>query len=156
MATVVTNKKPTVLGKPNRIMFDVLKEYHNLSEDRTCMIGDRLDTDIRFGIESKMKYTMVVLSGITQKDDLVVCGDPDRCKSKMPLPSFYCQSLSSLASFLWSCIFSIFFSSIFDHIFSIFKIDLYFDWLCESTFSLDLQNYKFNIGLRLIQAQTYT
>ncbi|ORX72206.1 HAD-like protein [Linderina pennispora] len=40
-----TQKTPMVMGKPNQPMLDcVMRKYH-LDAARTCMIGDRLDTD---------------------------------------------------------------------------------------------------------------
>jgi ribonucleotide monophosphatase NagD (HAD superfamily) len=77
-------------------MFDILKKYHGLDESRTMMIGDRLDTDIAFGIKSDMKYTMAVLSGVTCEQDLVGTND----KKESLLPNFYCQSLLDFANFI--------------------------------------------------------
>ena len=33
------------------------------------MVGDRLDTDIRFGVEGKLGGTLLVLSGISSLED---------------------------------------------------------------------------------------
>ena len=41
-------RDPIILGKPHRTMFDVLASTHNLDPTRSCMVGDRLDTDIAF------------------------------------------------------------------------------------------------------------
>ena len=41
-------REPIILGKPHRTMWEVLASAHNLDPARSCMVGDRLDTDIAF------------------------------------------------------------------------------------------------------------
>lgn len=41
----------------------------HIEPQRTCMIGDRLDTDIPFGIKGGLK-TLLVLSGVSNEQDL--------------------------------------------------------------------------------------
>lgn len=66
---LTTGMKPYYIGKPNPlIMRTALKKIHCRRED-TVIIGDRMDTDIIAGIESEIE-TVLVLSGITQKEDL--------------------------------------------------------------------------------------
>lgn len=41
-------REPITLGKPYPTMWEVLAKTHCLDPYRSCMIGDRLDTDIAF------------------------------------------------------------------------------------------------------------
>ena len=34
--------------------------------ERTCMVGDRLDTDIKFGMDGGLGGTMLVMTGVTK------------------------------------------------------------------------------------------
>jgi 4-nitrophenyl phosphatase len=53
-----------VIGKPKTIMGDTLKERFNAGSKKFLMVGDRLDTDICFGLNNEFN-TMLVLSGET-------------------------------------------------------------------------------------------
>ena len=64
-----TGKKPTVIGKPNRPLFDSALEVLNASPDNTAMVGDRLATDIAGARNAGLK-TILMLSGITKEEDL--------------------------------------------------------------------------------------
>jgi 4-nitrophenyl phosphatase len=57
------HRKPIVLGKPHQTMLDCIIDKNHLIRHRTCMIGDRLDTDIAFGKTGDIK-TLLVLTGI--------------------------------------------------------------------------------------------
>jgi 4-nitrophenyl phosphatase len=57
-----TGRNPIVLGKPHATMLEVILNVHHLDPKRTCMIGDRLDTDIQFGINGGCS-TLLVLTG---------------------------------------------------------------------------------------------
>ncbi|KAI9145932.1 HAD-like domain-containing protein [Paraphysoderma sedebokerense] len=61
-----TNRTPIVLGKPHKTMLDCILAKYHLNPNRTCMIGDRLDTDIQFGISGNIK-TALVLTGVTKE-----------------------------------------------------------------------------------------
>lgn len=66
---LATGRTAYFIGKPNPlIMRHSLKKLRSRRED-TVIIGDRMDTDIIAGIESEIE-TVLVLSGITSKDDL--------------------------------------------------------------------------------------
>ena len=60
------------------------------------MVGDRLDTDIRFGADNGMR-TVLVLSGVTTREQLEDlpnfndAGDPT-----VIVPEFYADSISSI------------------------------------------------------------
>ncbi|XP_006823934.1 glycerol-3-phosphate phosphatase-like [Saccoglossus kowalevskii] len=43
-------RKPTILGKPNKLMFEAVKQiYPDVDATKCIIIGDRLDVDIEFG-----------------------------------------------------------------------------------------------------------
>jgi 4-nitrophenyl phosphatase len=65
----MTGKQPLALGKPSQAMMDAVEGKFQLDRSRTCMIGDRLDTDIRFGIEGKLGATLAVLTGVSRKEE---------------------------------------------------------------------------------------
>jgi 4-nitrophenyl phosphatase len=72
-----TKREPIVLGKPNLEMLTLLLQEFKLDPSQTCMIGDRLDTDILFGKNGNL-YTILVLSGVSSFKDLEnSCIKPD-------------------------------------------------------------------------------
>ena len=65
-----SKRTATTCGKPSQTMMDaIFARYPSLDRERTCMVGDRLDTDIRFGVEGKLGGTLLVLSGISSLED---------------------------------------------------------------------------------------
>lgn len=58
-----TNMKPVVVGKPNLPTIEAMDTKYQLNPQTTCMVGDRLDTDIQFGRKAKY-HTLLVLTGI--------------------------------------------------------------------------------------------
>jgi NagD protein len=66
---LATNRKAYFVGKPNPLMMrHALKKLGSKRED-TAIIGDRMDTDIKAGIEAEIE-TVLVLTGVTSRDDL--------------------------------------------------------------------------------------
>jgi ribonucleotide monophosphatase NagD (HAD superfamily) len=45
-------------------------EQYNLKADETIMIGDRLDTDVKFGNSGRMRSSALVLTGCTTVDEM--------------------------------------------------------------------------------------
>lgn len=62
-------KEPLALGKPSQAMMDAIGGKFKLDRAKTCMVGDRLDTDIKFGIEGGLGGTLAVLTGVTRKEE---------------------------------------------------------------------------------------
>lgn len=62
MITNATKKKPSYIGKPSPIMIDILANKYNINKNKIYMVGDRIYTDIKAGINAKTK-TICVLSG---------------------------------------------------------------------------------------------
>ena len=64
-----TGVKPYFLGKPNPLIIRSALEKLKCRPSESCIIGDRMDTDIIAGIEASID-TVLVLSGVTSVDDL--------------------------------------------------------------------------------------
>lgn len=84
-----SNQKPLELGKPSQAMMDAVEGKFHMDRSRTCMVGDRLNTDIKFGIEGKLGGTLHVLTGVHKKADW------DK-EDAVAVPSFYADKLSDL------------------------------------------------------------
>lgn len=70
---------PKVMGKPDTLCFEILKQQHGLEEvenDKFLMVGDNLATDVMFGNQCSID-TLLVLSGVTtpQKAERVLKGE---------------------------------------------------------------------------------
>lgn len=61
-----TGVKPIMIEKPERYLLDAAINRFNCSKEQCCMIGDRLDTDIYFGVKQDI-ISFLVLTGITNK-----------------------------------------------------------------------------------------
>ena len=63
----MTGKKPAAaLGKPSKEMMQAIEGKFRFERSRACMVGDRLDTDIRFGVEGGLGGTLCVLTGVVK------------------------------------------------------------------------------------------
>ena len=62
-------REPLALGKPSQAMMTAIQGKFKLDRTRTCMVGDRLDTDIKFGIEGGLGGTLAVLTGVSKKEE---------------------------------------------------------------------------------------
>lgn len=82
-------KDPLALGKPSQAMMDAIEGKFKLDRKRTCMIGDRLNTDIQFGIEGGLGGTLMVLTGVSTKEEIL--GDDAKV-----VPAAYVDKLSDL------------------------------------------------------------
>ena len=58
------------VGKPSKILVDLIREEHGFDPKKALMIGDRLDTDVMFGHAGKMN-TCSVLTGCTTAQNLL-------------------------------------------------------------------------------------
>nr|POE86946.1 serine/threonine-protein phosphatase pp1 [Quercus suber] len=84
-----TGQQPLALGKPSQAMMDAIEGRFQFDRARACMVGDRLNTDIQFGIEGGLGGTLCVLTGVTKRDDLTTPDAP-------VLPSAYVDALGDL------------------------------------------------------------
>ncbi|MER7011674.1 HAD-IIA family hydrolase [Saccharopolyspora sp. NPDC000359] len=63
----VTGQTPYYVGKPNPLMMRFALRALGAHSEHTIVLGDRMDTDIRCGMESGMQ-TILVLSGLSKAD----------------------------------------------------------------------------------------
>lgn len=78
-----------ILGKPAQNMLETIFAEYNLDPKRTCMVGDRLDTDIEFGVKGGIE-TLCVLTGVTSEDE--VLSATSECR-----PVYYMDSFAEFA-----------------------------------------------------------
>ena len=71
-------------------LLDMCVQDHGLLPARTCMVGDRLDTDVLFGQRGGL-HTLLVLSGATTREQLESDGNA-------VTPSFVAQSIAALTA----------------------------------------------------------
>ncbi len=66
---IATNRKAYFVGKPNPLMMRIALKKLGVQREEAIVIGDRMDTDIRCGLESEID-TLLVLSGITVANEI--------------------------------------------------------------------------------------
>ena len=84
-----TGMTPLALGKPSQAMMDAIEGKFQFDRKKACMIGDRLNTDIQFGIEGGLGATLCVLTGVSKKEEFLGEG-------KEVVPSVYVDQLGDL------------------------------------------------------------
>lgn len=67
MIEASSGKRPLVVGKPYKHIIEALVEKYNLNMDEVAMVGDRLYTDIKTGVNAGIT-SILVLSGETTKE----------------------------------------------------------------------------------------
>ena len=82
-----TGKEPTLVGKPSALMIDYMVEKFGIERSRICMVGDRLDTDVLFGLNNGLQ-SCLVLSGVTTEEKL--CSPENEI-----IPDVYCDSINA-------------------------------------------------------------
>lgn len=75
LITTATGRQPYYVGKPNPVMMRSALNHIGAHSEDTVMIGDRMDTDVKAGIEAGLR-TVLVRSGIT--DDAEITRYPYR------------------------------------------------------------------------------
>lgn len=69
-------------------MMDAIEGKFKFDRSKACMVGDRVDTDIWFGVEGKLGGTLAVLTGVSSKEDVV--------EGKEVRPAAYVDKLGDL------------------------------------------------------------
>lgn len=69
MITSVTGMEPYYVGKPNPVMMRSALNNIGAHSEHTVMVGDRMDTDVKSGLEAGMR-TVLVRSGISDDAEI--------------------------------------------------------------------------------------
>ncbi len=64
-----TKKRPVVIGKPSPLMPQLAMEALHMSVDETCVVGDRIYTDVKSGLNAGIT-SILVMSGETTSEIL--------------------------------------------------------------------------------------
>lgn len=62
-----TGKRPVVIGKPSPLMPELAMERLGISKDKTCVIGDRIYTDVKSGLNAGVTGILVMSGETTQE-----------------------------------------------------------------------------------------
>lgn len=89
---IASGRQPITVGKPNTPSFDYIRRQWNIDPDRTMMIGDRTNTDVKFGRDHGLR-TMLVLSGCHQLEDVM----DNHLHGRLDMvPDYYASNLGDL------------------------------------------------------------
>ncbi|KAH9502725.1 hypothetical protein Btru_069605 [Bulinus truncatus] len=97
--TLAANRSPILVGKPETMMFDLLKQVRNIDPSRCLMTGDSVNTDIVFGKKCGVK-TLLVLSGMSTEDDIITSNRKGPNADPIKQPDFYAAKLSDLGKYI--------------------------------------------------------
>uniref|UniRef100_A0AC34F7Y1 Phosphoglycolate phosphatase n=1 Tax=Panagrolaimus sp. ES5 TaxID=591445 RepID=A0AC34F7Y1_9BILA len=86
------NREALVVGKPNTPAYDYICRRWKINPSKTIMIGDRTNTDVKFGRDHGLR-TMLVLSGCHQVEDILENQINER---EDMIPDFYADCLGAL------------------------------------------------------------
>uniref|UniRef100_A0A383VYD3 Phosphoglycolate phosphatase n=2 Tax=Tetradesmus obliquus TaxID=3088 RepID=A0A383VYD3_TETOB len=87
----VVERDPIVTGKPSPFLMQDIAAKHNVQPAKSIMVGDRLDTDILWGLNTGMA-TLLVMTGVTDEQLLVA----QRGSSNGVKPHFVMDSFGDL------------------------------------------------------------
>lgn len=62
-----TGKRPVVIGKPSPLMPELAMDRLGISKDKTCVIGDRIYTDVKSGLNAGVTGILVMSGETTQE-----------------------------------------------------------------------------------------
>lgn len=85
----MTKRIPLSLGKPSQAMMDAIEGKFQFDRKKTCMVGDRLNTDIKFGVEGGLGGTLAVLTGVSTEKEIL-------SSDAIAVPDAYLDQLSDL------------------------------------------------------------
>lgn len=85
-----TGRTPTVIGKPSAHIINAIVKKYNLNKEELAMVGDRLYTDIRTGLDNGLT-SVLVMSGETNEEML---------KDTIYKPHYVFNSVKDLAEIL--------------------------------------------------------
>jgi 4-nitrophenyl phosphatase len=79
-------REPIVLGKPHAEVFDTIEGLETVPKHNIWMVGDRLNTDIKFAKNVGIR-SVLVLTGVAHREEVAFCADDSK-------PDFICQDLA--------------------------------------------------------------
>lgn len=79
-------------------MWEALFEEHKLQPNRTCMVGDRLDTDIAFADTNSLAASLAVLSGVTDEEQIQEYAK--KYETQHMCPDYYASSLAEFLKYI--------------------------------------------------------
>uniref|UniRef100_A0A7E5A179 4-nitrophenylphosphatase n=1 Tax=Panagrellus redivivus TaxID=6233 RepID=A0A7E5A179_PANRE len=92
---VACGREPIIVGKPHTAAFEYIRRRWTIDPAKTMMIGDRTNTDIKFGRDHGLR-TMLVLSGCHGVAEI----EENHAKSQCDMiPEFYADCLGALVPF---------------------------------------------------------
>ncbi len=86
-----SGKRPVVIGKPQSLMVELAMEKRGVTRAQTCVIGDRIYTDIKSGLNAGVT-TILVMSGETTED--ILAASPDKPHFTLPSAANLLEALS--------------------------------------------------------------
>ena len=79
-----TDRKPTIIGKPYKPMFESALAILGVPAERTLMVGDRIETDIVGAQQGGLKAALM-MTGVTDRQTLAQSGiRPDAIYDDLP------------------------------------------------------------------------
>ena len=81
------------MGKPSPTLVQLMQNKYGIDPSRSLIVGDRLDTDIQFGVASGMQ-SLLVMTGVTTPEKLQSIG---MGTEEEPLPSAVIAHVGLLA-----------------------------------------------------------
>jgi len=94
--STAAGRKPVVLGKPSKFMFDIVKERHpGILAERTLMIGDRANTDILLGKNCGLQ-TLLVGSGVHSLAETRAWEQSQDLEERRQVADYYVDKLGDL------------------------------------------------------------
>lgn len=88
-----------IVGKPESFVCDYLIDDYNIDPRTTLMVGDRCNTDMLMGKNCGFQ-TLLVETGIHNRDDVQVWKDNDSDDDKYLVPDMIATRLSDLLPYL--------------------------------------------------------
>ncbi|KAL9113440.1 MAG: hypothetical protein Q9227_002481 [Pyrenula ochraceoflavens] len=74
LSNMLASKKiggPLAMGKPSQTFLEAVEKGVGWEgREKVCMVGDRVDTDIRFGVEGGLGGTLGVLTGVSSREEM--------------------------------------------------------------------------------------
>ncbi|XP_055347951.1 glycerol-3-phosphate phosphatase-like [Paramacrobiotus metropolitanus] len=96
---MAADRIPTVMGKPETLMFEYLQKEFELDSAKCVFIGDRLNTDILLAHKCGMKSVMA-LSGVSTLEEVEKYQNSSDPQEKLLVPHFFMSDINVLKELL--------------------------------------------------------